>query len=204
MAMMRPSGPADRPSSDSYMGAYRFCPHCGHRLLRRDPTEHPTCPDCGFVHYRNPIAVVAGVLLARGPWLPEPDAWVDPAEATHILLVRRTGTYRGTWCIPCGYVEYGEEIRRAAAREMREETGLLVEAGPILAVHSNFHDPGQLTVGNWFLMKYLGGKLRPGSDADRAELVPIDACPHPLAFPTDELVLADLASGRDVAKPTQQ
>lgn len=32
--------------------------------------------------------------------------------------------YKGYWCCPCGYVDYSETIRFAAARELKEETGL--------------------------------------------------------------------------------
>lgn len=32
--------------------------------------------------------------------------------------------YQGYWCCPCGYVDYGETIALARARELKEETGL--------------------------------------------------------------------------------
>ena len=41
-----------------------------------------------------------------------------------LLLVKRNGSYEGLWCIPCGHVEYDEDIRVAAKREFKEETGL--------------------------------------------------------------------------------
>ena len=34
--------------------------------------------------------------------------------------------YRGTYCAPCGYLDYDETIVQAAARELWEETGLTV------------------------------------------------------------------------------
>jgi ADP-ribose pyrophosphatase YjhB (NUDIX family) len=173
---------------------YRFCPHCGTPLEPRG--DRPGCPACGFVRYRNPVATVAGVLLSRGAGLPAAGELVPPAEASHLLFVRRTGTRSGQWCIPCGYIEYGEEIRAAAAREVLEETGLVVTAETVFAVHSNFHDPASLTVGVWFLARYRAGRLQPGDDADRAGLFPIDDPPEPLAFPTDRDVLRALQAAR--------
>jgi ADP-ribose pyrophosphatase YjhB (NUDIX family) len=109
---------------------------------------------------------------------------------------RRSGAYGGHWCIPCGYVEWGEDVRDAAVREFQEETGLVVELGPILSVHSNFHDPERLTVGLWFTGRVVGGTLRAGDDLDRVGFFGLPSPPAPLAFPTDELVLAELQAGK--------
>jgi ADP-ribose pyrophosphatase YjhB (NUDIX family) len=161
--------------------------------------DRPQCLACGFIQYRNPIAAVAGILLGQGPE-PHPSAsWVAPREATHLLLVRRATTRAGRWCIPCGYLEYGEEIRRGVAREMREETGFTVEVGEVYAVHSNFHDPDDPTVGTWFLVRAVAGELRAGDDVDRAGFFPLASPPEPLAFPTDRTVIAALLAARSAA-----
>ncbi|MGE5594480.1 MAG: NUDIX domain-containing protein, partial [Hyphomicrobiales bacterium] len=102
----------------------------------------------------------------------------------------------GKWCIPCGYVEWDEEVRAAAEREFAEETGLSVRAGDVVAVHSNFHNPKQHTVGIWFEGELLGGELHP-VDGELDELRWVDpADPPELAFPTDALVLQQLAGQR--------
>ncbi|MFN0096831.1 MAG: NUDIX domain-containing protein [Dehalococcoidia bacterium] len=112
-----------------------------------------------------------------------------------MLLGRRAkGAYAGLWCIPCGYVEWGEEVRACAEREFEEETGLVVRAGEVEAVHSNFHNAAQLTVGIWFEGSILGGELHP-KDGELDDLRYVDpAAPPPLAFPTDAVVLADIAA----------
>ena len=162
--------------------AFRFCPGCGGVLEVRQICDAPrqVCCTCGRVVYRNPAVGVA-VVVRRSETL---------------LFGRRAGgPYRGAWCLPCGYVEWGEDVRAAAARECREETGLIVTVGAVLAVHSNFHDPERLTVGIWLAGEVVGGELAPGDDLDRAVFFPLAAPPAPLAFPTDRRVLAELQAG---------
>lgn len=48
-------------------------------------------------------------------------------KAGQILLgLRKSAHGNGTWCPPGGHLEYGESFERAAARETKEETGLLI------------------------------------------------------------------------------
>ena len=134
------------------------------------------------MHFRNPAVGVAVVVLD---------------DDGRVLLGRRSaGGNVGEWCIPCGYVEWGEDIREAAQREFAEETGLDVQIGDVCAVHSNFHNPGSLTVGVWFYATVAGGKASASDDLDRVGWFAPSDPPEPLAFPTDRVVLADLAGKR--------
>jgi ADP-ribose pyrophosphatase YjhB (NUDIX family) len=110
-----------------------------------------------------------------------------------LLMVRRgRGASRpGLWSIPAGFVDYGEEIRAAAARELLEETGLIAEVGDVVFVASNFHDPAKLTVGIWFAGVVTGGTLEAGDDADAVGWFDLDDLP-PLAFDTDKAFIEGL------------
>lgn len=140
--------------------------------------ERMACPGCAFIHFRNPAVGVAGVAIVDG----------------RILMIRRgpNSTMAGKWCIPCGFLDYGEEVRAGAAREVREETGLDVEIGDVMWVASNFHDPAKLTVGIWFEATVTGGDLEAGDDAVEAAWFSLGELPD-LAFDTDRDLLAELA-----------
>lgn len=121
---------------------------------------------------------------------------VRDAEGRVLLGKRAVGWGAGEWCIPCGSLEWGEDVRAAAARELLEETGLRARAGEVVAVHSNFHDPERLTVGIWFAGEDVEGEPVP-ADGELSEIRYFDpASPPPLAFPTDALVLTQLARER--------
>jgi 8-oxo-dGTP diphosphatase len=156
---------------------FLYCPYCGVSLEDKaaDKGVRSFCSGCRRVCYRNPTVGVAVVLVEDGK----------------VLLVRRSGSYRGQWCIPCGHVEWDEEVRQAAGREFFEETGIKVEVGRVFSVHSNFHDPEFQTVGIWFWGTRTGGELRPGPDESEAGFFGLDDLPD-MAFPTDIEVCREL------------
>lgn len=158
----------------------RFCIACGAGLRPAvsEGARYWRCSACARPTYRNPAVGVAVVILA---------------DDTILLGRRGRGRYRERWCVPCGYVEWDEDLRDAACREMREETGLLVDLGEVIAVRSNFHDRSAQTVGVWFSGRIVGGTMQAGDDLDQLGYFPL-ASPPPLAFPTDAQVIAVLAA----------
>lgn len=100
----------------------RFCPHCASPLILRpyEGDERLACPDasCGFVHWENPVPVVMTVV-----------EYLQPGEdAGRILLARNRAWEPGMLGLIAGYLERGEWPEAAAAREVREETGLAAES----------------------------------------------------------------------------
>lgn len=161
-------------------GEYVYCPMCTAELEDRKigGSVRRACPNCDFVHWRNPGVGAAVVILD---------------DEGRLLLVKRAdfATKPGLWSIPAGFVNYGEDVREAAARELLEETGLEADVGEPVFVASNFHDPVKLTVGVWFEGTLTGGTLQAGDDAEEAEFFDLDDLP-PLAFETDEALIEQL------------
>ncbi len=159
---------------------FKYCPKCGQELLYVliDTRQRLQCQACKYIFYENPIVGVAGIVR----------------QDNKILLGRRTDatiSTSGLWCIPCGYVEWEEDVEQALRREFTEETGLEVEIASIYAAKSNFHNPLSHTVGIWYLLTVTGGNLRAGDDLDRVEYFDLNNIPE-LAFPTDREVIASL------------
>ena len=167
-----------RPGSD-----WRHCPRCGGALAFTAVSgpPRPRCAACGAVYFLNPGVGAATVVR---------DA------AGRVLMVRRSPRQwgGGRWCFPCGFVEWGEDVRAAAARETREEAGVDVVVGDVVQVESNFHDPEKPTIGVWFAATLVDAAAVPRAGDDAVEVGWFDpASPPELAFPTDAALLARLA-----------
>lgn len=158
---------------------WQSCPRC--RATLRHLVDHVACDACGFVHFPN-MGIGAAVVIrdARG----------------HVLMVQRSAHQfgAGKWCFPCGYVEWGENIRAAAAREAREEAGVEVTIGDPVYVETNLHQPEKPTVGIWFAATLVDPQATPVAGDDAIDVGWFDpAKPPPLAFPTDATLLQQLA-----------
>jgi ADP-ribose pyrophosphatase YjhB (NUDIX family) len=95
-------------------------------------------------------------------------------DGTHVLLVRRgQPPLAGEWSLPGGAVEVGETLASALQRELFEETGLVVEVGPLLDVFDRIHlDADGRVEYHYVLADYLctvvGGTLHPQTDVSDA------------------------------------
>ncbi len=86
-----------------------------------------------------------------------------------LLLVRRARPpAAGTWSVPGGRVEPGEDDATAVVREVREETGLEVAVGELLGTVERSPAAGVVYVINDYSCEVIGGSLRPGDDASDA------------------------------------
>lgn len=90
----------------------KYCPQCGVPLVRMavNGRERTVCTaaKCGFVHWNNPVPVVAAI--------------VEHAE--HVCLVRNVGWPTHWYGLVTGFLESGEMPEEAVLREVEEEIGL--------------------------------------------------------------------------------
>ena len=117
--------------------------------------------------YRRPSVTVdmAVFTLVKAP---------EGGHEIAVLLVRRKDhPFIGAWALPGGFLNMEEELHEAAARELREETGVtgvpLVQFGTFGGVH---RDPRTrvITVGHFALAPYGSLTIQAGDDAADAAL----------------------------------
>jgi len=114
-------------------------------------------------------------------------------EDGRILLVRRgREPGRGLWAVPGGRVRLGETWRQAAAREVKEETGLEVEIGELLWAGESI-GPGDPPEWHFALVDFdasvVGGELQAGDDAAEARFVPLEeVAEYPITLSMTSLI----------------
>ena len=159
-------------------GRVRFCVVCGAALLHRAWTEGDgsmqlccSRPGCGHVHFLDP-KLAAGVIPTR--------------EGKALILQRKHDPGRGLLTFPCGFVNRGEVVPEAAARE---EAGIEVRVGPLLGVYSFPENPTVLVV---YLAEITAGEPRPLDESTAVRLVGPGEIPFDqLAFDTTRAAMRD-------------
>jgi 8-oxo-dGTP diphosphatase len=150
-----------------------YCQNCGGetRVESVEGILRPVCVDCGTVTYLDPKLAAAVVVERDGK----------------LLLGRRGAHTRepGKWSFPAGFVERGERVEDAAAREAREEIGLDVTVGDLLGLYSTIGETVVLAV---YLASAPEGKAIAADDLTEVAWFSPDNLP-PLAFPHDDRII---------------
>ncbi|MGE4159394.1 MAG: NUDIX hydrolase [Planctomycetota bacterium] len=132
---------------------HKFCPYCGGALETRRPPldtkDRLICTRCGQIHYLNPKPTVKGAVMKEGK----------------ILMVRRAEEPGiGSWDLPGGYLEWGEDPEPGLVREIEEEVGIKVEIVKLAGVYQRVwgvasHNISILNLA--YLCRWVSGEAKP-------------------------------------------
>ncbi len=130
----------------------------GGRFAGLDPRSSETTPEVDSRIPTSSLHPVVGV-----------GAVVLTSDGMVVLVKRRNEPLAGQWSLPGGTLELGESLESGTAREVLEETGLIVDVGPVVEVFDRILLDDEAGVRFHFvLVDYLcrprGGKLQAGSD----------------------------------------
>ncbi len=102
----------------------RFCPRCATELNDRleEGRTRRVCPKegCGFVHYGNPLPVVAAIVEHEGA----------------VVLVRAQGWPEKFYGLVTGFLEAGESPQQGVLREVKEELDLEGEVRSLVGAYT--------------------------------------------------------------------
>jgi ADP-ribose pyrophosphatase YjhB (NUDIX family) len=164
----------------AWVGAsLNHCSRCGVALvygpLDGEDRHRLACPGCGHIAYVNPRLVATTLPVT---------------DAGEIVLIRRgIEPAIGAWAQPGGFLEVDETVHEAAIRETLEETGLVVEPGPIVGLYSRLEAVVVVVV---FEARIVGGLAQPTVEATEIQAFDPAAIPWDgIGFKTTYYALVD-------------
>lgn len=121
----------------------------------------------------RPVVGVGAVILVRPEDTTRAEFPAIPAPVGVVLIKRRFEPLAGQWSLPGGALDIGETLEAGIAREVREETGLVVEVGDVVEVFDRILLDGDHKVRYHFVLidyicRPVGGRLAHGSDVSDA------------------------------------
>lgn len=171
---------------------YKFCPVCGSpldsRVLRAGEPKRLVCTNaaaCGFVFYLDPKVAVGTIIRT--------------AAGKIVLVKRAIEPGFGQWVFPGGFVDRGEEIRLAAAREAREEAGITIQLDHLVGIYSY---EGVTPIIIVFAATMTGGELTVDDENSEIREFAVDDIPwDELAFRSTVESLEDYIKGVTALSP---
>ena len=163
--------------------AFTYCSFCGSQYTA-DQAWPRVCASCGNTTYRNPLPVSV-VLL--------------PIDAGLLTVRRAIEPRRGQLALPGGFINHGEAWQAAGAREVFEETGIVIDPAAIQDFAVRSAPDGTV------LIFGLAAPLRASDlptfvpNEETSELVVIGQA-TPLAFPLHTVVAGDYFARQGAAR----
>lgn len=129
----------------NWRDATKFCAKCGASLIDDENATVKNCPSCKTQFFPR-IEPCIIVLVTKGD---------------EMLLVRHKLRIQNIYACVAGFIEIGESVEQAVAREVREECGIEIKDVRYCASQS-WPFPDQLMLG--FRAEYAGGELHAEED----------------------------------------
>ncbi|WP_305042935.1 NAD(+) diphosphatase [Geoalkalibacter sp.] len=137
----------------------RCCSRCGSETRDVPGDGGKKCKSCGYVHYPHIHPCV--IVIVRRPG--------------EVLLIRKAIWPEGRYSLVAGFLDFGECLEEAVAREVQEETGVRVTNIRYIG-SQGWPFPSQLMAG--FVADYVDGEVRvQESELEDARWFPVDALP---------------------------
>jgi len=118
----------------------RYCGNCGSMMTRLEKEWGKKCQACNIHHFPRIHPCVIGLII----------------KGDEILLARKAEWADGRYSLVAGFVEFGECLEEAMARETAEETNIQIKNIRYIGSQS-WPFPSQLMCG--FVADYAGGEI---------------------------------------------
>lgn len=90
---------------------HKFCSHCGAKMRKSSWERALVCPECSLREYPKISPAVI----------------VSVTDGDRLAMIKGAGSTSGRYHLIAGYVEIGETLEQAVAREVKEEVGLNIK-----------------------------------------------------------------------------
>jgi NADH pyrophosphatase NudC (nudix superfamily) len=138
------------------MAQVKYCSYCAQELCTKyiNGRDYQTCPskNCGYVHWDNPLPVVAALVEHEG----------------NVLLARNKAWPPKIFGLITGFIEKGESPENAVLREVREELGLEGTLENMIGVYP-YYELNQLIIAYHISAR---GKITMGNELAEVSSIP--------------------------------
>lgn len=157
------------------LSCFTYCPRCGRQSVRVQDAKAVSCTSCDLLLFLN-VAAAVGAIISD--------------DAGRILLVRRDREPRkGKLGAPGGFIDAGESVETALAREVKEEVNLDVASMRYMISYPNdYHYRGICYPTTDMFFACTVKSLEPLRAMDEVESIvfidPASVTPEEIAFPS--------------------
>lgn len=137
-------------------GNFKFCFNCHQKiqLIKTINSLFFHCSKCGLTYYPQPSLAVAAFFKK---------------EDKLLLIKRNREPFKGSWTLPSGFVEYGEDPVNALIREMKEELGVSISKTELLFCKIGDENPKNIVLALYYLVEFFPKKMQ----LDKGEILEV-------------------------------